>query len=102
MDGFKFRVLESGVEVVQCQVVSVKELVVQQGRMIVEFLRQILCFALRSLRWGLNSGRRARYYLSTEACERERIALLSVCLREAVAVSGLELKSGWPKVRAAV
>lgn len=61
LDGFKFRVLESGVEVLQCQVVSVKELVVQQGRMIVEFLRQILCFAFRSLRWGLNSGRRARH-----------------------------------------
>lgn len=44
LDGFKFRVLESGVEVVQCQVISVKELVFQQGQMIVEFLRRILCF----------------------------------------------------------
>lgn len=56
LDGFKFRGLESGVEVVQCQVVSVKELVIQQGWTIVEFLRQILCFAVRSLRWYRSVG----------------------------------------------
>lgn len=46
--------------------------------------------------WGFSSGRRANHYLSTGQVRSENN---SVCPREAMSVSGVELKSGSPKAR---
>lgn len=47
--------------------------------------------------WGFSSGRRAHHYLSTGQVRSEKN---SVYPREAMSVSGVELKSGSPKAKA--